>query len=272
MSQSGTSASSLPGNIAKRFRAAREKRGQQDDYWDEVIEKRKAEERTAKAKKRARLSGSDQTDENKVVADSSAKLGKSLQTEPRRKASVGLERYQLEVCGGMFVSGRKLPKKEQVKDSLIPEGAGTDANIVAIDEPQSVEFQRFKMVALYESCNPTKVDEVGALLNRYQGQHSTMWAKLEEKYGAEALAVAHATAVEREATFKAMEVVKQVSSQPAKSEAAANAAKKKRRKDIVRVRIRGQTLTPKKKKVKKDLSYSKWRSMSKNERKAYNRP
>jgi len=263
MSQSGTSASSLPGNIAKRFRAAREKRGKQDDYWDEVLEKKKAAELLAKSTKRARFTGSSQRGENQAV------------DEPCTKALGGLERYQLEVSGGVFVSGRRSSSKRKLASTEAPiENLSTDTSDVNADvvEPPNVEFQRLKMVALYERCNPTKVDEVDALLNRYQDQHPTMWAKLEEKYGSEALATAHAAALEREASCKTMEVAKRLSSQPAPSGAASNAPKKKRRKDIVRVRVRGQALTPKKNKVKRDLSYSKWRSMSKNERKAYNRP
>jgi hypothetical protein len=56
-------------------------------------------------------------------------------------------------------------------------------------------FDRLKMIALYEAQNPTKVDEVDGLLKKYEGKHAAVFAKLEQKYGAEALEEAERTAI-----------------------------------------------------------------------------
>jgi hypothetical protein len=288
MSQSGTPASSLPRNIAKRFRASREKRGQQDDYWDEVLEKKKAAEERFKEQKRLRFAGVAKIELYSVEAKSHTKAFIKPPTDDlNRQAEGGLERYELVVHGGVFISGRRPTKKRkqaaEVQASNAASVAAAEKGDPALEDAPSAELQRFKMAALYERHNPTKVNEVDSLLERYAGRYSAMWAKLEEKYGAAAVAAAHEAALVQDAmaaanvaaataAAAAVAAKRRLSQTTLPKAAPKKVEKKKRQKDIVRVRVKGQVLTPKKKKVKKDLSYSKWRSMSKNERKAFSRP
>jgi hypothetical protein len=64
------------------------------------------------------------------------------------------------------------------------------------------DFDRLKMIALYEANNPTKVDEVNGLLAKYEGKHAAMFAKLEQKYGAAAMAVAERAVLSASQTSK----------------------------------------------------------------------
>ena len=59
------------------------------------------------------------------------------------------------------------------------------------------DFDRAKMVALYEAHNADKVGEVDALLEKYKTKRALMWDKLAKKYGQSAIAHAEAEAGRR---------------------------------------------------------------------------
>lgn len=59
------------------------------------------------------------------------------------------------------------------------------------------DFDRAKMVALYEAHNADKVGEVDALLEKYKTKRALMWDKLAQKYGQSAIAHAEAEAGRR---------------------------------------------------------------------------
>jgi hypothetical protein len=65
-------------------------------------------------------------------------------------------------------------------DSIIPE------SIIPSGQDEAA-FSKRKMTALYEAHNQSKVGEVDVLLAKYKGKEADMWAKLESKYGVEAI-------------------------------------------------------------------------------------
>ena len=88
----------------------------------------------------------------------------------------------------------KPPKRNvQLKQRSLS-GIGSE-DTPGLNTAVSFDFDRLKMVALYEAHNPTKVGEVDGLLLKYEGKHAAMFAKLEQKYGSEALAAAEHAAM-----------------------------------------------------------------------------
>lgn len=55
------------------------------------------------------------------------------------------------------------------------------------EAPNMTDFDRLKLIALYEVHNADKVNEVDILLNKYGSMRTKMWEKLTQKYGIEAI-------------------------------------------------------------------------------------
>lgn len=82
---------------------------------------------------------------------------------------------------------RGLLSQVPVPDSIIAGGQNSSSH----DE---AETHKREMTALYEACNPSKVEEIDTLLAKYEGKEAEMWVKLERKYGSEAIEAAKLSA------------------------------------------------------------------------------
>jgi len=72
-------------------------------------------------------------------------------------------------------------------DSIIPA-------VLSSSMSNEAEIHKREMTALYEACNPSKVEEIDTLLAKYKGKEAEMWVKLERKYGSEAVEAAKVAA------------------------------------------------------------------------------
>jgi hypothetical protein len=85
----------------------------------------------------------------------------------------------------------KVVRSADVATALAAAGLGA-SDVSAPTVARAVPGDWAAMVALYEAENPTKVGEVDGLLRKYAGREADMWAALEKKYGAAAVAKARA--------------------------------------------------------------------------------